>query len=287
MPSSTPAAHRRALALALLSAAGLALNFLLVRALDRIGFSNVWLTSCVRFVVGILVIATVYRREWQPRHLLTNRKLIGRGVIGGGSVYVTYLAIVKAGAGRATFINNTYVVWGSLIAVWVLGERLRPAVIVSGVASLTGLALLTNVFANGLHPGFYDGVAFVSALMAAYVVVTIRQLHATEHSSTIFAAQCVYGLAICVVPAVLHPSPVTPLSFALLIAVGLSAAFGQLALTRSYRDLSVVEGSLFQTLTPLGVACGSALFFHEHFSPWELAGAALILAGTGFTALRR
>ena len=40
-------------------------------------------------------------------------------------------------------------------------------------------------------------------------------------------------------------------------------------------------------LTPLGVAVGSVMFFREHFSVHELAGAALILAGTTFTALRR
>ena len=40
-------------------------------------------------------------------------------------------------------------------------------------------------------------------------------------------------------------------------------------------------------LTPLGVALGSVVFFQEHFAPHELAGAALILAGCAFTALRR
>jgi drug/metabolite transporter (DMT)-like permease len=40
-------------------------------------------------------------------------------------------------------------------------------------------------------------------------------------------------------------------------------------------------------VVPLGIAAGGALFFAERFSPVELAGAALILAGSAFPAVRR
>jgi drug/metabolite transporter (DMT)-like permease len=43
--------------------------------------------------------------------------LIIRGVVGGIGVYRYYLTIVHLGAGRATFISNTYVVMGALLAV--------------------------------------------------------------------------------------------------------------------------------------------------------------------------
>jgi len=271
----------------LLSTVFFTANVLLVRALSELGFDNMWLVSCVRFVVGLLVIATLYRRDWQPAHLLRSRKLAERGLAGGFGVYITYLAVVKAGAGRATFINNTYVVWGALLAAWLLREKLRPAVLTGGACALAGLALLTNVFSASTHPTVYDGVAVLSALMSAYVVVTIRQLHATEHSSTIFAAQCFYGLAVCIVPALLDPPAVSALVLGLLVAAGAAAAAGQLAMTHAFRALPVAEGSLIQMLTPLGVAFGGALFFHERFSLHELAGAALVLAGTAFTALRR
>jgi drug/metabolite transporter (DMT)-like permease len=40
-------------------------------------------------------------------------------------------------------------------------------------------------------------------------------------------------------------------------------------------------------LVPLGTAAGGALFFGERFTLSELAGAALIIAGTTVTAARR
>lgn len=270
----------------LLSAASFTANVLLVRALNDLHFANIWLVSCARFVVGLGVVAVVYRREWQPVHLVRNRQLILRGVAGGIGVYLTYLCVIRLGAGRATFINNTYVIWGALLAVWVLHEPLRPSLLLGAALALAGLGLITNVFASGAAPGLYDGLAVLSAFISAYVVVTIRQLHATEHSSTIFAAQCLYGLLLCGLPATLQLQPISGLGLGVTLLASICAVVGQLAMTRAFRDLPVGEGSMMQMLVPLGIAAGGVLFFHERFSPHELVGAALILGGTAFTAWR-
>jgi drug/metabolite transporter (DMT)-like permease len=261
-------------------------NVLLVRALSDMHAANIWLVSCARFVVGLAMIVTLYRSEFEPTHLWLNRQLINRGLVGGLGVYITYLCVVKLGAGRAVFINNTYVLWAPVLAAWILRERLRPAVAIGGIIALGGLALLTNVFATGSHPGVYDVVAVISALMSAYIVVTIRQLHATEHTSTIFAAQCVYGLLICSVPAAATFVPIAPAAWGVILLASLCAGAGQLTMTRAFRDLPVAEGSLLQMLVPIGIALGGFAFFGERFSPHEIVGAALILGGTVLT-LRR
>ena len=67
---------------------------------------------------------------------------------------------------------------------------------------------------------------------------------------------------------------------------GITAGLGQLTMTRAFRDLPVAEGSLIQMLVPLGIAAGGMLFFGERFALHEAIGAALILAGTAFTAVR-
>ena len=102
-------------------------NVLLVRALGDMLSANTWLVSTARFVVGLVIIGIVYRREFKPTHLYRRRKLIERGLLGGCGVCLYYFCIVKIGAGRATFIGNTYVIWGALLAAWMLREKLRPA----------------------------------------------------------------------------------------------------------------------------------------------------------------
>lgn len=271
----------------LLSAAAFTANVLLIRALGQVQSVNVWLISCTRFAVGLALILTVYRRGFEPAHLFRHPKLISRGLVGSLGVAGFYITVLKLGAGRATFINNTYVILGALMAVVMLGERFRPALAIGGVAALAGIALLTNAFGADSHASLYDLLAVVVALGSAYIVVTIRQLHATEHTSTIFAAQCVYGLILCAIPAALHPEPVSVLAWAVMIGAGICAGVGQITMTRSFRDLSVAEGSLLQMLVPLGIAVGGAVFFHEHFTPHEIIGAVLILGGTAFTAVRK
>ncbi|HEY8995930.1 MAG TPA: DMT family transporter [Lacunisphaera sp.] len=271
----------------LLSAASFTANVLLVRALNDLHFANIWLVSCARFLVGLVVVAVVYRRDWQPRHLVKSGKLVQRGLLGGIGVYLTYLCVVKLGAGRATFINNTYVIWGALLAAWVLREKLQTMLLVSGILALAGLALITNVFSTAAAPGLYDGLAVLTALISAWVVVTIRQLHATEHSSTIFAAQCFYGLVLCGIPALLQLQPISAFGLGVTALASVSAAVGQLTMTRAFRDLNVSEGSLLQMLVPVGIAIGGVVFFQEHFTINEVLGAALILGGTAFTVLRQ
>ncbi|MBI3886575.1 MAG: DMT family transporter [Opitutae bacterium] len=194
--------------------------------------------------------------------------------------------MVELGAGRAVFIGNTYVVWGALLAAWMLKEKLRPAVLVGGVAALAGIGLLTKVFSATGQPGLYDLLAVVAALLSAYVVVTIRQLHHTEHTATIFSAQCVYGLLICGGPAVATFHRLSPAAWALMLVASVCAGVGQLTMTRAFRDLPVAEGSLIQMLVPLGIALGGMVFFGERFSGQEIVGAGLILAGTAYTAVR-
>ena len=271
----------------LLSATCFTINVLLTRALGQMETVSVWLICTARFIVGIGMVAVFYPRDVQPLHLFRHRKLIERGLVGGLTVVGFYLTILHLGAGRATFINTTYVVFGGLLAMWILREQFRIAIAAGGAIALTGLALLTGAFGAGSHASLYDLLGIVTALGSAWVVVTIRQLHATEHTATIFAAQCVYGLLVCIVPASLHWQPLSLASGGLLLIASFCVGVGQIAMTFSFRDLPVAEGSLLQMLVPVGIGAGGALFFNEHFSIAEVAGAGLILGGTAVTLLRR
>ncbi|HUL52215.1 MAG TPA: DMT family transporter [Opitutaceae bacterium] len=289
-PFPLPAANPRHGTLLMLASAGcFVANALVIRLLGARYAVDSWLLSSVRFVVGLALIVALFPpgRVFKFSNLFRNPQLIVRGVIGGIGVYLYYVTIVHLGVGRATFISNTYVVMGALLAVALLKEPLTIALVTGSVVSLFGLALLTNVIAASRAVGFYDFLAVLGALASAVVIVTIRQLHRTEHTATIFGAQCLYGLLFCLVPAVARFSLPPAAAWALLVASALCAGAGQLTMTRAYRELTVARGALLQMLVPLGIAAGGVLLFGEHFQPNELVGAALILAGTLLTMLRR
>lgn len=288
--SPTPAPNvRHGLILMLASTGFFVANTLVIRLLGAHYAVDSWLLSSVRFVVGLALIVTLFPpgRVFQFNNLYRNPQLIVRGIIGGIGVYLYYVTIVHLGAGRATFISNTYVVMGALMAVAMLKEPLTPALLIGSTVSLFGLALLTNVMTVPSAVGFYDLLGMLGALASAVVIVTIRQLHRTEHTATIFGAQCFYGLLFCLVPTVVRFTMPPPAAWALLVGSALCAGAGQLTMTRAYRELTVARGSLLQMLVPLGIAGGGVLLFGERFQPHELVGAALILGGTLLTMLRR
>jgi drug/metabolite transporter (DMT)-like permease len=120
------------------------------------------------------------------------------------------------------------------------------------------------------------------------VIVTIRKLHAEgENTATIFAAQCVFGLILCFIPALKNWAAHDLIAWILMIIAGLCSGVGQITMTNSFRHLAVGEGALIQMLVPLGVATGGIFFYQERFPMLECIGAALILIGTMIPALRR
>ncbi len=262
-------------------------NVLLIRALGQ-GPGDVWAVSALRFCAGLTLCLGIYRRELDARALFTHPRLILRGVIGGAATYAFYLTVVELGAGRAIFLNNTYVVWSGLLAVPLLAERFSPRLAVGAICALAGLGLLTGVFRGQLSANPYDAVALVGAVAAAWVVVAIRRLHRDGLSTpTIFASQCVYGLILCAPFLVLTPPHLTADGLGGFLVAGVLAGAGQLAMTRAYRDLSVAEGALIQMLVPLGIATGGVVFFGEHLGATDAVGGALILGGSLLPAVVR
>ncbi len=264
----------------LLAAACFIANVLLIRALGRVG-GDVWVIVAFRFAAGLALCAIFYRGTLDWPALFVKPRLAMRGIIGGIVTYGFYLTVVHLGAGRAVFLNNSYVIFSALLAVWLLREPFRRPLAIGALAALAGLGLLTGAIFGLFRVGVYDGVALVCALGAAWVVVAIRQLHHDGvGTASIFASQCVYGLLLCAPFLVGREFAFGWLGGLGLVVAGLCAGAGQLAMTSAYRHLPVAEGALIQTLVPLGIAAGGMAFFGESLGWPELVGGLLIVAGS-------
>jgi drug/metabolite transporter (DMT)-like permease len=288
-PGHHGALHRRGLVLMLASVVFFVANALVVRALTEVWAVDSWITTAVRFVVGLILVSLPGMPSGRAaaRRVLGSPLLIARGVIGSVGVFLYYYTVAEIGAGRATFINATYVVWGAVMAAVVLREPLRPAVIAALAVSSAGMALLTGVAYGEWAVSRGDALALVGALSSAIVIVLIRRAHGTETTGSIFAAQCAWGLIVAAVPAT-HAWQMPAVGATIVLVVsGLLAGGGQLTMTAAYRHLPVAEGSLLQLLLPLGIGIGGAVFFAERHSLAEGVGAALIIAGCLLTIRTR
>lgn len=277
-----PVSERRGIGLMLLSIALFTTNVLLLRGIALAAPSiDGWVATVFRGGVGLAIAALLYRgRGFRPRHLLSEPLVLLRGAVGAASVLLFYLTIEPLGAGRAVVINLSYPIFGAVMArIW-LREPLSLRQWTWMAAGLVGLGIFLSgeAFHSGLHGA--EILGFLGAVLAGAAVVLIRRLSHREHPSTVYASQCLWSLAVALPVAGAPLASIPPTALTVLIAASVVVAGGQLALTHSFRHLSVAKGSSLQMLLPLATALGGWMLFDERFAPAELAGACLTLLAT-------
>lgn len=238
-----------------------------------------WVASAYRAVVGLVVIFAMQKKTGKLHlaHILTNRLLFTRGLIGGATIPLYYICIMELGAGRAGMIGGSYPLFAAAFAMCLLNEDLPRSYFVYIVLALFGLvAVFAESGLSGNKPAF-DLLALTGAATAGLCVVMIRHLRHTENTSTIFVSQCIFTLIIAFVTAsdrLLIDSP-QAMSFTLLAAITVVA--GQLCITESFRHINVAKGSTLQMLTPALTVITSACLLGESFSFLEIIGGVTIL----------
>lgn len=251
---------------------------------------DAWVSLTFRFGIGLLLTAAVFAPGGGMRlgHSFKNWLLASRGVLGGLSTAAFYLSIGPLGAGKAVLIGNTWTIFSAILAALVLHEALSAARLTGIVMALCGLGLLMGVGPGGFAQEWrWELVQLGGAILAAMVVVVIRELTRTETSATIFASQCVYGLILCVPFALPHLSALGGLDVLWLVVASVAAAAGQLAMTEGFRFLPVAAGGAFQVTLPLIISLGGVVLFEERFSGWQIFGGAMILLGSFQTIVRK
>lgn len=245
---------------------------------------SIWMATCIRYGIGLAIVTLVYlpAGHFKPAQLIRNPDLIMRGVLGCMGVYLFYATIPHLGAGTSTFVSTTYVVLAPLMAWIYLKEALTLKQVGLMALAMAGMFIMTDMAGASAPPMIYVAIGLTGAVLAAIVIVYIRKLTREEHSSTIYAAQCFFGLMIGCGPAMLqHGTPSQePVSIAPLILSGVLASIGQLMMTFGYKYLPVTEGSLMALCAPACIMAGGILFFNEPCSSSRIAGAGLILSAS-------
>jgi drug/metabolite transporter (DMT)-like permease len=243
-----------------------------------------WQTLWFRFSVGCVVTAAVFlpRGELKPWRVWNRRLLILRGIFGVVGTALYYYTIPLVGAGIATLLGCSYVVFSILLAAWLLREKLTLARGIWVGITFVGLATLTYSPESSHGPAtvWTYVFAFAGGLCAACVIVTIRKLHRTEATPTIFWAQCAWGLLLTT--PILAFVWVTPnlVGWSLLLLCGLLSALGQLFMTAGFRHLPVAIGSGFQMGLPVLATLGGVAFLGEQLGFLQWIAAAVVVIGT-------
>jgi drug/metabolite transporter (DMT)-like permease len=227
----------------------------------------------------------------------TRRERLGT-VFAGGLMGVAFTlwnyAIDYVGAGLATVLGNTQVVFVGLFAWWVFRERPPKATALAVPLVLGGVVLATGVGrpdAYGSDPllGVVYGI-FNAMSYAAFLLIFRRTARSVTRpwgalfDASVGAAVVTLALGLLTDPA-FDLRPVWPAhGWLLALAVG-SQTIAWGAILAVLPRLPALDTSVILLVQPVLTVVWGAWLFAERPSPWQWAGVASVLAGIAVVVL--
>jgi drug/metabolite transporter (DMT)-like permease len=290
MTASNPGALRRlagrAGARTLLFASGVlfGLSAVLTKVATRGpgGLSGAQATT-VRFGVGLLFVAALFKLRPGTFRPVQKGLLASRGLFGGVAAFLYFVAISRISPGEATLLNNTFPIWAVVISFFFLRERPTVHLAIALAIASAGVFLVLGGGHAHFHLGFGQAIAIVSAVFGGAAVTAIRALRATDNAPTIFFAFTLGALAVSA-PFSGGPWPTTAAPWIAGVGVGVVAFAAQLLMTQAYGELSVPEAALWQQLNPIA-SYGWSLTIGERITGWTVVGVVLGAVGVAYGAV--
>src|SRR6476469_4984118 len=236
--------------------------------------------AAVRFLVGALIAGALAAATGRSLRITDRAGTWRRSIYGtlaaAGSFYA--LASARVAVGDAATLGATTPLFVAVLSRPLLGERVGRHVALAVALAFAGVVLLVRpAFAIAWPVAL---VATLGAFFYALAMIWLRRIGPGESHEAIVLHFSLVGLATMIVlalPVWRWPDATGGLA---LLGAGLGGGGAQLAMTRAY---SLQQAAPVSAVSPLGVVITSLLavpLFGDLPTPWQLAGAALVLAAT-------
>jgi drug/metabolite transporter (DMT)-like permease len=203
------------------------------------------------------------------------------------------------GAGLATVLGNTQVVFVALLALVLLGERMTPRTALAIPVVLAGVVLISGIGADafgaeafGSDPGLGVMVGLATGISYALFLLILRRGNADVRrpAGPLFDATLAATVASAAIGMPLGELDLVPSwpAHGWLLALAVSSqVVGWLLISVTLPRLPAALTSVVLTLQPVGAVLLGMLLLSEAPSSVQLVGAAAILAGLLLATVRR
>lgn len=249
---------------------------------------------CAYALPPLLALAMWEERRYGPRAGGQRRLAWIAGAFFAADLVLWHHAIEQVGAGLATVLGNTQVVFVSLAAWLILGERPGARVVASVPVVMIGVVLISGVIGGGAFGrdpvlgvmfGIGTGIAYAGFLLVQRRANADRRRPAGplfDASLSATVSSLVIGLPLGGVDLV----PSWPAhGWLFLLAIGVQVG-GWLLISISLPRLPAAITSVVLTLQPVGSVLLGMWLLAEAPSPFQLIGVGFIVAGLLMTTLR-
>ena len=243
----------------------------------------------------LAVLAFLERRAYGPRPAGQVWLAWAAGIFFAIDLELFHHTIAFVGAGLATVLGNTQVVFVAILALLLLNERMAPRTAAAIPVVLAGVVLISGVIGSGAY-GADPALGVISGLGTgisyAFFLLVLRRGNADlrRPAGPLFDATLASTLASIAIGLPLGEVDLVPSwpahGWLLLLAVS-AQVVGWLLISVSLPRLPAALTSVVLTLQPVGAVLLAMLLLSEAPSAVQLVGAACILAGLLLATLRR
>jgi drug/metabolite transporter (DMT)-like permease len=241
----------------------------------------------MRSVIGWFILLPLVLASGGFSAMRTKRPLqhIGRNVVHYAGQFAWLQALTMIPLAQLISIEFTTPIWGALLAVLFLGERLSARKIMAITLGLIGVLVIVRPGATAVDPGHL--IMLAGAVGFGISVVMVKSLTRTDSVVAIIFWMLIIQSVIGLVPAIAVWRMPTPEMWPWILLVSFTGMSSHFCMARalSYAEATVVMPMDFLRL-PLSALIGF-LLYSEGIDLFTAIGAALILMGNLFNLQRR
>lgn len=227
------------------------------------------------FMFGVLEVMRMSGAiEVRPRN---KRLLVCRSITAalGGVFY--FLAVAAIPIAEAIVLKYTYPIFAVTIAAVAYGERAGRGVLFALAMSLAGILIMMNPSSFTPNIGYLWGI--LNGLIAGLAVAFLRQLRATDDSSTVLYFHALTGVIVSL-PFLSQGWAVPGMAGGLytLLAAGFGM-LGQFSVVYGFRYINTGNGSVVMTLEVVFSALLALIVLGQVPGVWKIAGGVMVIIG--------
>jgi drug/metabolite transporter (DMT)-like permease len=241
----------------------------------------------MRSVIGWFILLPLVLASGGFAAMRTKRPLqhIGRNVVHYAGQFAWLQALTMIPLAQLISIEFTTPIWGALLAVLFLGERMSVRKVMAIMLGLIGVLVIVRPGATAIDPGHL--IMLAGAVGFGISVVMVKSLTRTDSVVAIIFWMLIIQSVIGLVPAIAVWRTPTAEMWPWILLVSFTGMSSHFCMARAltYAEATVVMPMDFLRL-PLSALIGF-LLYSERIDAFTAIGAALILAGNLFNLQRR
>lgn len=247
------------------------------------------------YALPVLFALWLMRKSRDRRPARRRWLAVAAGLSLGADAVAWHTAIDFIGAGLATLLANTSVIFVAVGAWVLLGERPRRATLIAIPVILTGVAMVSGIGqgnAFGTDPVRGTLFALLAAVLYAGFILGFRHANDERAPAAGPLMEATVGTAFAAMAIGLVSQTITfevtfPAHFWLIVLALSSQVVGWLLIGYALPRLPAVETATIILIQPALTMVWGALIFEERPSLLQILGAVVVLAGVSFVALVR